>query len=1026
MHANLERALGPVYEAIDNREFKKCSKLVEAVLRRYPRSHLVRSLKAYVAAQLGKSEIAAQILREVNAEGAEDDRVLHTMSFVYAAIGDSGGMLDAYMSAVEKRPNNAGIRVGLFGQHVRRLSYISQQQEALKLAKLDTANSDRYVWWSICSLMMQFISSNGCGWRGKRGDGCEAASAGDGSSSMGTKLVQLAYSMAERQEKLSGTLSYEKFFLMTELLCGLGRHDEAAERGVRFDTLCTDSIPSSEKAAFVGSLHVRAGAFEAASGVYLDSVRADPHDWVAWHMYLATMLPELVEDPAALPLGGRIDGGIVEAWDMLHLKEIWAGACAAGGLDGDLATRLEHVARVLDGLGEQLPKDQRTTRALALAGLEVAKYEFLCARLGHGGGQEGLCEAVLCAVPRLAVYSSFGADLRGYLAYLDATQKHRVAIEGREACLKAASELRNGADCSPVSESKAFVCVINGFMLQVEVGATLATASELIETYFDNVHLVKDYDPKDRGLGEELLVIAVSSLLEESLGAGRVVGRDCNRGDNTGRISIVSALLLGLVFIDAAQQARRVSAPLRLAASAIYGLLGAESLAAAEFEALDIKGVLHDSLTGHWMIPMIAAACPSEESYQKWFKGIDKLHTVQAQEARDALFTVYEEGTYSKVPEFVDFINCLDKSSTLYVYRSEAAMAACRKACLSGGTIEPVDMKDIPQVHGIIHNDDLTLRPAWYPPSLDGPLFEVHGWWEQLYAGDTLASTPGGLSDAWWLRQYAPTVPPSGQRANWEGKLNQQLALRLRFPGILAAVCSGRRADPPEKIAADSVSWWTRSALEAAGIASPTLTNDPSQLALQLAEAMLPGTDTSDIASVSLLRALTVLVGYQVVFGSDNKGQVPDELERLAKGVTGVGTRCAEALRRKPFAGVPFLARIASEEFLWVSHMIYVYANADGDGIAPKASLAAVAMAVSDSADSLSAALGCLDPLAESIETFKSSYHPLSDCMRRIQGYDVDKCLSNVTGAMALTRARIQDALSALDALTTKTMALCV
>jgi hypothetical protein len=195
---------------------------------------------------------------------------------------------------------------------------------------------------------------------------------------------------------------------------------------------------------------------------------------------------------------------------------------------------------------------------------------------------------------------------------------------------------------------------------------------------------------------------------------------------------------------------------------------------------------------------------------------------------------------------------------------------------------------------------------------------------------------------------------------------------------------------------------------------------------LQLAEAMLPGTDTSDIASVSLLRALTVLVGYQVVFGSDNKGQVPDELERLAKGVTGVGTRCAEALRRKPFAGVPFLARIASEEFLWVSHMIYVYANADGDGIAPKASLAAVAMAVSDSADSLSAALGCLDPLAESIETFKSSYHPLSDCMRRIQGYDVDKCLSNVTGAMALTRARIQDALSALDALTTKTMALCV
>lgn len=1023
MYANLERALGPVYEAIDNREFKKCSKLVEAVLRRYPRSHLVRALKAYVASQLGKVALAVQLLREVNAEGAEDDRVLHTMSFVYAAIGDSGGMLEAYTSAVEKRPSNAGIRVGLFGQYVRRLAYISQQQEALKLAKLDPANADRYVWWSICSLMMQFISSNSFSWDC---DGGEAGSARDGNSSVCTKLVQLAYSMAARQEKLSGTLSYEKFFVMNELLCGLGRHDEAAERGVRFDTLCADSIPSSEKAAFVGSLHVRAGAFGVASGIYLDSVRADPHDWVAWHMYLATMLPELVEEPAGLPLGGRIDGGIVEAWDARHLRETWTGACAAGGVEGDVAARLEFVAGVLDGMAAQLPKDQRTMRALALAGLEVAKYEFLHARLAHGGGQEGLCEAVLIAVPRLAVYSSFGADLRGYLAYLDAAQKDRVAVEGLEACRKAASDLRAGADRSPSLESKAFVCVINGFMLQVETGAALPPASELIELYFDNVHLVKDYDPKDRGLGEELLVIAVSSLLEESLRAGHRGEQESDRGDHTDKISIVSALLLGLVFIDAAQQARHVSAPLRLAASAIYGLLGADSLAAVEFEALDIKGVLHDSLTGHWLIPMLAAACPSKESYQKWFNGIDKLHTVQAQEARDALFTVYEEGTYSKVPEFVDFIKCLDNSSTLYVYRSEAAMTACRKACLSGAAIEPIDTKNIPQVDEIVHNDDLTLRPAWYPPSLDGPLFEVHGWWEQLYAGNQRPSTPeGGLSAAWWLRQYAPTVSPSGQRAEWERNLNRQLALRLEFPGILASVCSGRQADAPEKVQADSISSWTRSALEAVGIASPAVTDDPGRLAQQLVEAMSPGTDTSDIASVSLLRGLTMLVGYQLAFCDDDEEQVPDALEGLAKGVLGVGARCAEALRRKPFAGVPFLARIASEEYLWISHVIGVYANADEDRIPRKTSLAAVAKAVADSADSLSDAFGTLDPFAESIEVIKSSNHPLSDCMRRIQGYDVDRCLSNVTSTVANTHARIQDSLSALKELNTRTTARC-
>ncbi len=115
--------------------------------------------------------------------------------------------------------------------------------------------------------------------------------------------------------------------------------------------------------------------------------------------------------------------------------------------------------------------------------------------------------------------------------------------------------------------------------------------------------------------------------------------------------------------LEAAQQRRKVSAPLRLAATALYSLLGAPSLgkwlgawaepggerlmqaatvarhipctphelcpstaccllaltllcsavlcpaaASAQFAALDIKSILHDSLTGHWLLPLAAAA----------------------------------------------------------------------------------------------------------------------------------------------------------------------------------------------------------------------------------------------------------------------------------------------------------------------------------------------------------------------------------------------------------------------------------
>ena len=50
--------------------------------------------------------------------------------------------------------------------------------------------------------------------------------------------------------------------------------------------------------------------------------------------------------------------------------------------------------------------------------------------------------------------------------------------------------------------------------------------------------------------------------------------------------------------LEAAQVARRVSAPLRLAAMGLYGLLGAPTLAVESFSALDIKHIQHDTLSG--------------------------------------------------------------------------------------------------------------------------------------------------------------------------------------------------------------------------------------------------------------------------------------------------------------------------------------------------------------------------------------------------------------------------------------------
>ena len=57
-------------------------------------------------------------------------------------------------------------------------------------------------------------------------------------------------------------------------------------------------------------------------------------------------------------------------------------------------------------------------------------------------------------------------------------------------------------------------------------------------------------------------------------------------------------LLQALLALEAAQQARKVSAPLRLAAVGLCALLGAPEAAAAHFSALDIKHIQHDTLSG--------------------------------------------------------------------------------------------------------------------------------------------------------------------------------------------------------------------------------------------------------------------------------------------------------------------------------------------------------------------------------------------------------------------------------------------
>ncbi len=941
---------------------------MEALLRKYPKSQLVKALKAFCAAHLNKKDTAEKILEDIIQEGPQDERVLHTMTFVYKVL-PRNDMLSAYKAAVEKRPLDPDVRIGLCGHYIRQLEYIQQQQESFKLAKIDPENAEMYVWWSICSLVMQSCSA--------------AAAAKSFEDAMVTRLLHLAYTMADQRRQKVGKISFEKFCILCEILCGLGRHSDAVELAMQFDEICQDKVPEPDILMMLGTLYIRTGSLEEASKTFLSIALRNPQHWVAWHAYLATKLPEFA-DSSNLPLE-RVHGGIAEVWDGLYLSGIWQQG--VDRIEISLEERVLEIQTALDDMIKQHEDQSGMKRPLALAQLEAAKYYSMHTNdLGH------LSRTIIQLVPGLSLFSSFGADLRGYLCLLDDDNKKHVVTQGTLACTRMAQEIFN-TDETVHSERKAFVCEINGYMLQSETGVGFSDAMDMIKAYYQNTHLVKDYDPKDRGLGEELLVTAIVPLIQSGMAS---------------KENIEHLLVLALVFIERAQMERTVSAPLRLAASALYGLLGAQSLATSQFSRLDIKGVLHDSLTGHWLLPILTALCPTEELCRKWFDGIVNLHTVQEMEARDALFTTYEQQTFSKVPEFVDFIKCLNQSSTFYLYKSEKSMLELRNQCILGkplGQSEKILIAD-----EIIHNDDLTVRPFWYPPSSRGPASEVLIWWE-------LDQEFPGKNFNWWLQQGQQG---SRERQTWETSVNQQIVSRLQFPFILSSICSAKPLESQDVL--DS---WLQNAVQCLGLrldlADPA---DVCEVASSITTLMDSSLGFSRLAEC--LTSVTILFGYHThlfALGSSDKDSELRILNCLKVAVSIAIDKVNRMCRQVRPAGIILLAQLSQEAFIWIAQVLrsfILHCKQNG----PWKHMNMMIQELNLFAESYLSAVVSINLDAIYSDASRVEYaealqqnHMYIQGLEYLEGFDLDEWLSKLNQSQTLVCSRIKESLQHIESM---------
>lgn len=180
------------------------------------------------------------------------------------------------------------------------------------------------------------------------------------------------------------------------------------------------------------------------------------------------------------------------------------------------------------------------------------------------------------------------------------------------------------------------------------------------------------------------------------------------------------------------------------------------------------KHILHESLSHHHMLPA-ALLCPSPPPLaaatvdmqgtvprgrappdnSRPVRPLDLPHLLQAtkalhvdhqRDASDLCMMAYERGTLSKVVEFVDFEERLERSYVRAASCVEHALLDLRTALLQGGPLPAVAVRAadhaaralarVSSPAACCFNEDWSTRPCWLPPATVGGPWALLQWWD--------------------------------------------------------------------------------------------------------------------------------------------------------------------------------------------------------------------------------------------------------------------------------------------------------
>ncbi|KAI3678545.1 hypothetical protein L6452_37841 [Arctium lappa] len=662
-----ERRVRPVWDAIDSRQFKNALKLSTALLSKYPNSSYALALKALILERMGKLEEALSVCINAKELLYKNDLIL---------IDD---LTLSTLQIVFQRLDHLDMATGCYEYACGKFPNNLELMMGLFNCYVREYS---FVKQQQIAIKMYKIAGEE---RFLLWAVCSIqlqVFCGNG----GEKLLQLAEGLLKKHIASHSLHEPEALSVYISLLEQQAKYGDALE--VLSGNLGSLIMIEVDKLRIQGRLLARAGDYGGAAEIFQKVLRLCPDDWECFHHFLGCLL----EDDCSLPrVANSPSNQVSTSMDCKHRH------LADDVFDSRISRASEFVEKLVEEVGSN------SVRGPGLANLEIERRKLIFGK----GNADKLMEDLILFFSRFGHLACFTADVKVFLQVLPGDRKKQL-LEKLVKSVASSSTASKNVLGQHITLFK--IRELIGDMFPLPEGDLVGFAVQMTEMYCQNLPLSKDLDVQESIYGEEFLSMTCNVLVQ-------LFWRTQNIG----------YLLEAIMVLELGLAVRRYVWQYKILSLHLYSYWNALPLAYERYKSLDVKNILLETVSHHILPQMLTS--PLLVDTNDLLKGYLRFMDEHFKESADLTFLAYRHRNYSKVIEFVQFKERLQRSSQYLTAKIEGSILHLKQKANSIEEAESaleslnygsdfLDVSNEIQAKKLTFNEDLQLRP-WWTPSYD-------------------------------------------------------------------------------------------------------------------------------------------------------------------------------------------------------------------------------------------------------------------------------------------------------------------